>query len=158
MGLRTICGALIKGMTHQQGPIALDNCNLLICKNALHLFDENGQRTSSPFLNWVSSSVSVSLHSLFPEPHHRFFSPTDLPLWSPSVHFLQMDRSDMLQLQQHVSLAKSVRHRCNEWFVCLFFCLLSLIIFLASSWVHLSLAFVHLCVLANFGCWLYLNT
>ncbi|KGN58361.1 BTB/POZ domain-containing protein At5g48800 isoform X1 [Cucumis sativus] len=26
-----------------------------------------------------------------------------------------MDRSDMLQLQQHVSLAKSVRHRCNEW-------------------------------------------
>ncbi|KAL0554570.1 hypothetical protein IC582_008494 [Cucumis melo] len=26
-----------------------------------------------------------------------------------------MDRSDMLQLQQQVSLAKSVRHRCNEW-------------------------------------------
>nr|ADN33738.1 hypothetical protein [Cucumis melo subsp. melo] len=31
-----------------------------------------------------------------------------------------MDRSDMLQLQQQVSLAKSVRHRCNEWLVCLF--------------------------------------
>uniref|UniRef100_A0A9I9E0A4 BTB/POZ domain-containing protein n=2 Tax=Cucumis melo TaxID=3656 RepID=A0A9I9E0A4_CUCME len=28
-----------------------------------------------------------------------------------------MDRSDMLQLQQQVSLAKSVRHRCNEWLV-----------------------------------------
>ncbi|CAK9323628.1 unnamed protein product [Citrullus colocynthis] len=26
-----------------------------------------------------------------------------------------MDRSDMLQLQQQLSLAKSVRHRCNEW-------------------------------------------
>ena len=99
--------------TPQGRPIALDNCNLCF---EHHLYDENGQR-ASPTATFPTGSLSVSLSS----PHYlkHIATPLSFPwhsillYWVFSVLF--MDRTDK---QQQLSLAKSSRQRCNEWFVC----------------------------------------
>ena len=88
-----------------------------------HLFDENGQRRSSPPATSPTGSLSLSL-SPFHCPLFIFFLSHSIFLYW--VFLLSMDLSDKQQQQQQLSLAKCARQRCNEWFVlCFFFFLLS---------------------------------
>lgn len=119
------------------------------------LFDENGQRRSSPTGTYPTGYLSLSLspiHSLNPTTTTTilFFSLPWYSIFLSWVLLLSMDRNDKQQIQlqhqqrqqQQLSLAKCARQPCNEWFVLFFFskfeCSLQFIIFLSILHMRFS--------------------